>query len=135
MLGFGTAVEGNNFQIGVGPTTGIDENYQFRVNAWGNSYDWRTGIPSEWYFDGRWHHCVLTYDGLATKLYFDGELAAQTSSFSYVTPPSPSLVIGNEIDLKEWEFDGALDDVRIFNRAIDGNEVLMLFNQREDSLD
>jgi hypothetical protein len=130
LFGFGAPATLNNFQIGAGPTTGMDDKYQFRVNGWGDSHDWRTGIPSGMYFDGKWHHCVVTYDGETTKVYFDGELSAQTSQFTYKTPESPSLVIGREIDLAEWEFEGALDDIRIFNWAINEYTVAELYNEK-----
>jgi hypothetical protein len=174
LFGFGAQIPGNNFQIGAGPLgSGLDTPYVFRVNGWGDSYDWRTGIPAIKFFDGRWHHCVLAYDGSTTMLYFDGALAAQTTdttydtasatqtatdgipirdtlftydrllarydttfiriknvtNFHYITPSAPVLVIGREIDLNEWEFEGDLDDIRIFNRAIDANEVKLLYNQ------
>jgi hypothetical protein len=127
LFGFGTYSTPNNFQIGVGPTTSMDDQYQFRVNGWGDRYDWRTGIPSGEYFDGKWHHCAVTYDGTTTKVYFDGALAASTEQFKYVTPEASSLVIGREIDLVEWEFDGALDDIKVFARAINESEVATLF--------
>jgi hypothetical protein len=134
LFGFGTTEGSYNFQIGVGPLGGgLDTPYVFRVNGWGDSYDWRTGIPAIRFFDGQWHHCVLSYDGTAMRLYFDGSLAQQTLDFHYNTPTVPVLVIGNEIDLNEWEFDGALDDIRIFNRAIDANEVKLLFNQTSEN--
>jgi hypothetical protein len=173
LFGYGAQISGNNFQIGVGPLDGgIDTPYVFRVNGWGNDMDWRTGIPAIRFFDGTWHHCVLAYDGSATKVYFDGSLAAQTrdttfdtvsaarlgqdtfpvidtlvtydresarydttykritrlANFHFVTPASPTLVIGREIDLNEWEFDGDLDDIRVFNRAINDYEVTLLFH-------
>jgi hypothetical protein len=130
LFGVGTPNTLNNFQIGTGPTTSMDEQYQFRVNGWGDKYDWRTGIPSCRYFDGTWHHCAVIYDGETTEVYFDGVLSAQTSYFTYETPASPALVIGREIDLEEWEFEGALDDIRIFNWAIDANAVTALYNEK-----
>jgi hypothetical protein len=176
LFGFGAAQEGNNFQVGVGPVSGTTPPYAFRVNGWGDGRDWRTDLSPGWYFDGKWHHCAVTYDGTVTKVYFDGAFAGETESMFYdtvnraqvqadtfpvldtiyrydrvsatydtvykrikgftgycfITPPAPTLVIGNEIDLNEWEFDGSLDDIRIFNRAIDGDEVQRLYNQKKE---
>jgi hypothetical protein len=128
LFGFGSPSAYNNFQIGVGPTSSMDDKYQFRVNGWGDDLDWRTGIPSAKYFDGTWHHCAVTYDGTTTKVYFDGNLTVTTNKFKYETPQASSLIIGIEIDLVEWEFDGALDDIEVFSRAIDESEVMTLFN-------
>jgi hypothetical protein len=130
LFGFGTYATPNNFQIGTGPTTSMDDKFQFRVNGWGDSYDWRTGIQSSKYFDGKWHHCAVTYNGEVTEVYFDGTLAASTDKFKYVTPEVSSLVIGREIDLQEWEFEGALDDIRIFDWAISEQDIIEMYNEK-----
>jgi hypothetical protein len=130
LFGFGGCAAHRNFQIGAGPTTAMDDKYQFRVNGWGDGCDWRTGIPAGAWFDGKWHFCAVTYDGDTTKVYFDGALAARTSGFAYETPPSPALVVGREIDLNEWEFEGSLDDVRVFAWALDEWQVARLYDEK-----
>ncbi len=126
LFGFGSPAAYSNFQIGTGPTSSMDDKYQFRVNGWGDDLDWRTGIPSAKYFDGKWHHCAVTYDGATTTVYFDGIPAMTTDKFKYETPQVSSLIIGIEIDLVEWEFDGALDDIEVFSRVLDKSEIAKL---------
>lgn len=76
---------------------------------------------------GGWHHACVTYDdatGLAA-LYVDGVLAASGS-----LPPieaTANVVAGNSGELADEGFIGRLDDLRLFDRALDGDEVAALF--------
>lgn len=124
MFGCGAQVNGHNFQVGIGPGTSESPATQYRVNGWGNSYDWRTGVEVPAYLDGDWHHCAVSYDGTKTSIYFDGELRGATNAFSYLsTPGSMDLVIGREIDLDGWEWKGALDDVGVYACALTADEI------------
>jgi hypothetical protein len=129
LFGFGTAKDTLNFQVGSGPCSG---EYQFRVNGWGTPRDWCSGTASSDFFNGQWHHCAVTYDGTITKLYLDGVLKNETSGYTYICDPaSMSMVIGREIDLSGWEFEGALDDVAIYMKALTATEVQSLFTDQE----
>ena len=74
-----------------------------------------------------WHQVAGTYDGASTLLYVDGVLVA--SDTSPAPPPgSFSLAIGGS-----WTFsthwNGAMDEVRLYGRALTASEVSSLFNQ------
>ncbi len=73
---------------------------------------------------GVWAHVALTFDGAKMRLYLNGELVDTNS-----TPPEggnmPStgpLEIGCS-DLFNEYFNGLIDEVRVYNRALDGGEV------------
>ena len=121
LAGFGSraAKLGSCFQIG-------HFSAGWRINGYGDNYDWRTGIVKPDYLDTLWHHCAVTYDGSATKVYFDGALKASTSKFLFVTD-TERIVIGKEIDLSGWNFKGCLDDIIIYDRALSGSDVKALF--------
>lgn len=80
----------------------------------------------------KWQHVAVVYDqssGTVT-FYIDGKEAGTTN---YPTPPSDSsnspLVIGiRGYDLNR-AFDGVLDNVRLYNRALNADEVSNLFNK------
>lgn len=129
LFGTGNAVAEYNFTITRGPA---GTKNQFRINGWGDSYDWRTGVDAAPYFDGKWHFCAVTYDTITTKFYLDGELKSETSKFRYRTDPEKGLVVmGMEIDFKGWQFKGALDDIRIFTRALTPIQVTALFLEKD----
>ena len=81
---------------------------------------------------GTWQHIVVTWDGSTTpssgvKAYKNGSLITQSSTSNGVTLHSDSsnnLSLG----LSTSGMDGALSDVRIYNRILTAAEVLQLYN-------
>jgi len=71
--------------------------------------------------DSNWHHLVATYDKTNLKLYLDGGTSAggQEASVPYSaninTNPFP-LIIGDD-------FNGTIDEIRIYNKALNATEV------------
>lgn len=69
----------------------------------------------------QWTHLALTYDGSALRLYVDGALVA-TRAASGAIPDSPNaLQMGG--DGSRESLRGALDEVRLYARALDAAEV------------
>ncbi len=72
-----------------------------------------------------WNHVVMTFDGNEYKVYVDGVEVFVTSELSGKIPfPTQQLTIGGIDNF----FDGMIDDVRIYNRALDAGEVDLLTN-------
>jgi len=82
--------------------------------------------------DGNWHHCVLTVDASNNiVLYVDG-VSEDTGTATISRTNGGSFVIGvarNSNPVYYWN--GSIDQVRIFNRAITSNEVETLYNEVE----
>lgn len=76
-----------------------------------------------------WVHVAATYDGTAMKLYQNGILVGSTPASGDITQaPSVPLRIGiNPGDYRGW--DGAIDDVRIYNRALTTEELDDVMNK------
>ena len=70
--------------------------------------------------DGKWHHIVGTYDGVNDSLYIDGALAATATNTS-------TLQSGCAIGYAYTYFNGSIDDVRVYNRALSASEVTNLY--------
>jgi len=74
-----------------------------------------------------WHHVAAVYDGATMALYRDGELVASTpKSGSIATSNTVSAAIGNQpADASGGArpFDGRIDDLRIYHRALDPAEI------------
>ncbi|HET8755685.1 MAG TPA: LamG-like jellyroll fold domain-containing protein [Solirubrobacteraceae bacterium] len=69
-----------------------------------------------------WSHLAFTYDGAATRLYVNGtQVATGTLTGSALTSSSPLRIGGNSV-WGEW-FSGAIDEVRIYNRALTATEI------------
>ena len=73
---------------------------------------------------GSWHHAVYTFDGNIHRYYMDG-LAISTS----VEPPQhgkPTVLMFGNYPTGDQFLKGKLDDVRIYDRALTGSEVIQL---------
>jgi hypothetical protein len=85
--------------------------------------------------DGQWHHVVGTFDGAFAKIYVDGWRAGSQGHWVGELPnTSYDLTIGanrSNPDPAAGEvgasFNGMMDDVMMFNRALSDDEVQELF--------
>ena len=73
-----------------------------------------------------WHHLALTFDAADKKLrlFVDGVEAASASNV--VTSPFSTISIGRREASQEWQYDGDVDEVRVFDSALKESEVLAL---------
>jgi len=79
-------------------------------------------------YEGNWLHVTGTYDGTNVKLYFNGELVdsyAHSVSLSF-TGDDP--IIGSYYTKGSFNFNGDIDEVRVYNRALSDREVAYLYN-------
>ncbi|MCM3748836.1 hypothetical protein M3223_15895 [Paenibacillus pasadenensis] len=77
--------------------------------------------------DGSWHHTALTYDAGTVKLYLDGQLVATAARTAVSSTDALRVGRHKTPDLNNEEWDGAMDNVRIYNRALSGTEINDLF--------
>lgn len=89
--------------------------------------------------DGNWHHVVATFDTInGSRIYIDG---SQDGSSNNTTPNKnatglrPTIgadsTTGNIGTWTSW-FNGAIDDVGIFNRSLTSGEVASIYNSVTD---
>ncbi len=80
--------------------------------------------------DDAWHHIVGVREGNDLRLYVDGELADAVSGVaSYDVSTSLSLKIGRRDGAQPTYFEGSIDDIRIYDRAITAPEVSDLYGE------
>jgi hypothetical protein len=73
---------------------------------------------------GAWHHVALTFDGTTLKAYLDGSPIGAGAAATYNLAGVPLSVAQNHIG--ENYFNGLLDDVRVYGRALTATEVSSL---------
>ena len=73
---------------------------------------------------GQWYCVVYTYDGTYSRLYVDGVIKDSVSSPGLTFSNSYDLYFGhmNNTTFPYW-FNGVLDEIRIYNRALNRDEV------------
>ena len=77
----------------------------------------------------KWYLVTATKDGSNIRVYVDGKLG-NTCAYSGTDTNSYQWFIGKEDDPGyPYQFDGKMDDVRIYNRALSGQEVQQLYHQ------
>jgi Concanavalin A-like lectin/glucanases superfamily len=84
----------------------------------------------------QWYHLVGTYDGKTIRYYVNGSLDGETRNTDVGRPlwddSCSKLVIGTVhrkpfIDWCDMYFDGLMDEVMVFDRALSENEVRQLY--------
>jgi hypothetical protein len=76
-----------------------------------------------------WMHVAATYDGATIKMYINGVLNVTRASTSPITTNTLPFVIGAPSDgLAARVFPGAIDDARLYNRALNDSEIAALAN-------
>lgn len=78
--------------------------------------------------DGNWHHAVLLRDGDDGKIYLDGVLDKTNANyFSGLSLSNDKhLYLGSRSGVSGY-FDGSIDEVRILNRALSADEIMMRY--------
>ena len=69
-----------------------------------------------------WHHLAATYDGQIFKCYIDGELADEWAYAGTMPENTASVTIGQRSRGGTY-FNGIIDEVAIFNRALGEDEI------------
>ncbi|NCA76842.1 MAG: hypothetical protein EOM90_10940, partial [Alphaproteobacteria bacterium] len=92
---------------------------------------------------GQWYHWVITTDSAGSKIYINGSVVATDNIFvndTYVS--GKDLAIG--VCVAPWGiapytdpnvgyFNGKIDDIRIYDRALTASEVFILYNSVDSS--
>ncbi|HRR33422.1 MAG TPA: hypothetical protein P5026_04950 [Kiritimatiellia bacterium] len=82
-----------------------------------------------------WHHVAAVYDGDGRELYLDGvKVAEDTRAGLNVARDGFSFYIGRKETLPAKWFQGMIDEVEIYNRALSHTEVLELLRGGMDIL-
>ncbi len=87
-----------------------------------------TSIEPSYFARGTWHFVAGTYDGRAFRIYVDGRLIGTQPLMQTINPNQDDpLFIGSY-----WRgqyFQGGIDDVRLYNRALTTSEIERLYQQ------
>lgn len=118
---------GNNAEYSVF----LQSNYQ--VYSWINGWDQQGSLL----LSGTWHHVVWVHDSAAPnsqsrhELWVDGQDRSVRTHFPPLLDPTNTdplyFGIGNTVPSSYIEFNGALDDIRIYDHAISATEIQTLY--------
>jgi len=113
--------------------------YQFSVSSEGQlRFYWSAnGDPEQqaFYFGNSilqidsWYHVVIVFSNGNLKFYINNQLDFEvTSSINSIFDSDSKLSIGSDYHQNLYYFNGLLDDIRIYNRALSEIEIQELYN-------
>ena len=94
--------------------------------SWGSGYN-----------DGYWHHFVAVNDGSKTTLYVDGFIVNSRSETLFdISSINTPYVLGSQIPgaPETNRFDGIIDEVRIYNRALTSDEIKSHYEGKQTAI-
>jgi hypothetical protein len=83
---------------------------------------------------GEWYHIAYTYDGKTAKSYVEGEVDFEQPLTGVVQIDPTTLAIGAGYWNNGEYFVGIIDEVRIYDRALSGDEVTRNYEVKSNSL-
>ncbi|MBN1846627.1 MAG: lamin tail domain-containing protein [Sedimentisphaerales bacterium] len=132
IVSWGQAATGNKWLllIDAGVETGL-----LKLGVWGGFVIGSTPIA-----DNRWHHVAAVFYGIQdgrtgnvseAELYVNGqkEVISQQASLPVQTTTNENVLLGvyrDQDGIMRSFFDGRLDDIRIYNRPLSGQEIQVL---------
>ena len=79
--------------------------------------------------DLQWHHVAGTFDGKKMRVYLDGlEIGSRKKPGRLISGGKADASIGSHSGTSEF-FQGAIDDMRIFNIALTGEQIAKLYEK------
>jgi len=86
---------------------------------------WNSSSPP----DDQWHHLIAVRNGNTSTIYWDTvSKASNTTDVGDFSVLGQSLYIGATFTTTLETFQGSMDDVRIYNRALSATEIKQLYN-------
>ncbi len=78
-------------------------------------------------YDGTWHHVVTEYDGNARQIYIDGTLVTFDNPIPINVTRDDNITIGATYLGNSENFNGTIDNVRVYNRALSDPQIAALY--------
>ncbi|MGZ5283001.1 MAG: LamG-like jellyroll fold domain-containing protein, partial [Bacteroidia bacterium] len=85
-------------------------------------------VSTSYVADGTWHHVASTNDGSKTRVFVDGNFESSYDE------PLLTGVRDIQIGGGGWYFTGSMDDIRIYNYALQSTEIKAIHNGAKTSV-
>ncbi|MFC1742334.1 LamG domain-containing protein, partial [Nanoarchaeota archaeon] len=103
---------------------------EYQITTSGGDYGRSTSAAE----DTDWHHIVVVVSGTTVTFFRDGVSYTSDSSMTAIPASTADLHIGYR-EYYDAYFDGAIDDVRIYNRTLSLDQITLLYQNRTDRID
>lgn len=124
----------------VGKSNATEGVYVMHLSPTGNKLRFSYNSVSPWTVNvvdstsvipvGTWVHAVITYDGTNVRFYINGKLDSTTNigAISFDACPACKVSMGQDPPGSNEFFNGKIDDVRIYSRALSATEIASMFS-------
>ncbi len=120
------------FNIGTADISGVEDPNAGKVRVYIRGSSTFAGLSDRVAFDDTWHHIAWVDDGGLGILYIDGIRDAANMTFERPAMTTNTTTIGGILrGAPSHFFNGAIDDVRVYNYALSEEEVLGLVPEPE----
>lgn len=111
-----------------------DENFEFHLNNNGQVNWWWGGGNQELTTSAAvptnvWRHVAITFESGRQVIYINGVAAATHNSTQAITVNNDPVFIGTDLDFDTRNFDGLIDEVKIYNSALSAAQVSAVMAQ------
>lgn len=110
------------FGLGTGGPTLM--NFELRTATGTTDQDWNCGACA--LQQNVWQLITVSADGAAMKWYKNGTLLYQVAKTGNIVSTTSDLIIGSFADRAQSFFNGSMDEIRIYNRALTDAEIQAL---------
>ena len=121
-----------------------DYSWRLQRNFSGNSILFGTNNagPTSWHDlrgsrnvnDGLWHHVAGVYDGSTKYIYVDGVLDVSVPYTGLIDETDSPVWIGNNSDIPSRLWDGQIDEVGVYDRALTADEIAAIYAAGSDGI-
>ncbi len=104
-----------------------DKKWQFWVNSGGTEHMMSSASDA---LLNQWNHIVAVYDGSKMKLYVNGVFETEINKTGSINQTTEPLIFGSHkfYAYSDYWFDGKIDNVGIWDRALSASEAQALYN-------
>jgi len=107
------------YRMGIGETGNLYSSFNTASNLYSSAYSFNL---RQWYF------IATTFNGSSIKLYVNGTAIGSFSANTTIATDSHSLTIGKDAQGASEFFNGIIDEVMIYNRALSDGEIQILYS-------
>ncbi len=89
----------------------------------------RVAVSDQYINRNQWNHVVVTHDGTTTNLYLNGVLRSTVTPNLSLLDTGNNLYLGSNNGGGAYNFNGKIDDLRVYGRVLSVAEVYSLYRQ------
>ncbi len=135
VLQYGVSQVGSGFNPLIMKSTEVGNAFMYRMvtnpTYFGAAFNnWNTHLSAGQATPlNEWHHFATVFNGSTIKFYYDGALLGSQNMVMTIATDNRALTIGADVPGILEIFNGKIDDVCIYNRALTDADITELYNQ------